>query len=188
MSVGGGDPSVVREVLTVGHSTRAPGELEQVLGAHGVELIVDVRAHPGSRRMPQFGKEELQSSLGDAGIDYLHVAELGGRRRPREDSPNRGWRKESFRAYADHMASEEFERGIERVIGEARRRRACLMCAEVLWWRCHRRLVADALVARGWPVLHVTGEEPPEPHELTEFAVVEGERVTYPPAQPSLDA
>ncbi|HEV2076088.1 MAG TPA: DUF488 domain-containing protein [Thermoleophilaceae bacterium] len=175
------------EILTVGHSTRAPGELERVLRAHGVEVLLDVRAHPGSRRMPHFGAEALERSLGRAGIAYVHLPELGGRRRPAPDSENAGWRNESFRGYADHMASEDFERGLARAMGEAAKRRACLMCAEAPWWRCHRRLVADALVARDWRVLHVAGEGQPSAHEVTDFAVVRQGRVLYPPAQGTLD-
>lgn len=175
-----------REILTVGHSTRAPGELEALLREHGVELLVDVRAHPGSRRLPHFAAAPLERSLCEAGIAYLHVPELGGRRRPAEDSSNGGWQKEQFRGYADHMASEEFQRGLRRLLTEAADHRTCIMCAEATWWRCHRRLIADALLARGWRVLHVIGPRSPAPHELTDFAVVKGERVTYPPTQGAL--
>ena len=173
------------EILTVGHSTREPGELERVLGAHGVELVVDVRAHPGSRRMPHFGREALRRSLAAAGIGYLHLPPLGGRRRPVPGSPNAGWRNEAFRGYADHLATPPFAAGLEQLEREARERRACLMCAEALWWRCHRRLVADVLTVRGWRVLHIAGAEEPEPHELPEFAAVAAGRITYPPAQGS---
>jgi uncharacterized protein (DUF488 family) len=175
------------EILTVGHSTRDPGELEDLLGRHGVDVVLDVRAHPGSRRMPHFGREALERSLATVGIGYLHVPELGGRRRPVPGSPNTGWRNEAFRGYADHMASQEFARGLARAEAEAGDRRACLLCAEALWWRCHRRLVADALTLRGWRVLHLAGTEEPEPHALPSFAVVEGEPITYPPAQGSLE-
>jgi uncharacterized protein (DUF488 family) len=174
------------EILTVGHSTRAPGELEQLLRAHGVELLVDVRAHPGSRRMPQFGREPLERSLAAAGIEYAHVAELGGRRRPVPESPNEGWTNDQFRGYADHMASAEFDRGLAWLEEAAARRRACVMCAEAPWWRCHRRLLADVLVVRGWSVRHI-GVGEPAPHELTEFAVSEGSRIVYPRRQRSLD-
>ena len=175
------------ELLTVGHSTRAPGELETVLRSHGVQLVLDVRAHPGSRRLPHFAREPLERSLAAAGIDYLHVPELGGRRRPAPDSPNGGWRNESFRGYADHMASEEFDTGLRRAIAAGRERRACLMCAEALWWRCHRRLVADALAARGWRVLHVVDGDAATEHELPAFAVIHGTLVRYPPEQDSFE-
>ena len=138
--------------------------------------------------MPHFDRERLQPSLAEAGIEYLHVPELGGRRRSRGDSPNGGWRKESFRAYADHMASDEFSAGLERVIELAGERRCALMCAEAVWWRCHRRLVADALLVRGWRVLHVQSAAAPSPHDLTPFAVVhDGVGLTYPPPQEALD-
>lgn len=176
-----------REILTVGHSTRAPGELEALLNAHGVELVLDVRAHPGSRRMPHFAQDAVQGSLEAAGIAYRHVPELGGRRRPRPDSPNGAWKNVQFRGYADHMASEEFSAGLAGATSEAARRRTCLMCAEALWWRCHRRLVADALTVRGWRVMHVSGPEEPTLHGLPDFAVVDGERVAYPPAQGSME-
>jgi uncharacterized protein (DUF488 family) len=170
------------EILTVGHSTRPPGELEQLLRDHGAELVVDVRAHPGSRRMPHFGRQSLERSLADVGIEYAHVAELGGRRRPAPESPNEGWTKDPFRGYADHMASPEFDRGLAWLEDAAARRRACVMCAEAPWWRCHRRLLADALVVRGWSVRHI-GVGEPASHELTEFAVVEGTRIVYPRRQ-----
>lgn len=177
---------VAGEILTVGHSTRGPGELEELLALHGVESLIDVRRHPGSRRMPHFGSEALEQSLRASGVAYVHVPELGGRRRPVPDSPNGGWEKDSFRAYADHMASAEFERGLNRAMDHAERCRACIMCAEAPWWRCHRRLVADALVVREWAVLHVMSSAAPARHELTDFAVVEGSRLVYPPAQESL--
>ena len=175
------------EILTVGHSTRAPGELEAVLDGHAVAVVLDVRAHPGSRRMPHFGREALEGSLAGAGLDYEHLPELGGRRRPAPESPNGGWRNEQFRGYADHMATAEFQRGLVRAMAAARERRCALMCAEAPWWRCHRRLTADALVVRGWRVLHVIGAGPPTAHELTEFAVLDGELITYPPAQATID-
>lgn len=176
------------EILTVGHSTRAPGELEALLSEHGVRTLIDVRRHPGSRRMPHFAREALERSLPEAGVAYRHVPELGGRRRPAPNSPNGGWEHESFRGYADHMATPEFERGLNQAVGEGRLTRSCLMCAEGPWWRCHRRLVADALVLRGWTVLHVMSASRAMPHELTAFAVAEGTRAVYPPAQGRLTA
>lgn len=174
------------EILTVGHSTRPPGELEQLLRGHGVRLLVDVRAHPGSRRAPHFGREPLARSLATARVQYAHLPELGGRRRPAPGSPNSGWTNEQFRGYADHMASAEFGRGLSRLEAAAAERPTCVMCAEGPWWRCHRRLLADALVVRGWSVGHIGAGPEPIPHELTEFAVVEGSRITYPQPQASL--
>jgi uncharacterized protein (DUF488 family) len=174
------------EILTVGHSTREPGELEDLLVGHGVGTVLDVRAHPGSRRLPHFGREALARSLAAAGIEYEHLPALGGRRQPLPDSPNGGWRNEQFKGYADHMATADFKRGLDRAMAAGRERRSALMCAEAAWWRCHRRLVADALVVRGWRVLHVMGSGPPTAHELSELAVVDGRSITYPPAQASL--
>jgi uncharacterized protein (DUF488 family) len=152
-----------------------------------VEVLADVRRYPSSRRMPWFSQEPLAAALRDSGIEYVHLPELGGRRNPRPDSPNGGWRVGQFQGYADHMASAEFAAGIERLLATAERRRTAVMCAEAAWWRCHRRLLSDALVARGWKVLHLDARGAAEPHALTEFAVVEGEAVRYPPAQAALD-
>ena len=136
--------------------------------------------------MPHFGREALAASLADAGVEYLHLPGLGGRRRPRRDSPNAGWESEGFRGYADHMETSEFRDGLERLESLARERRTAVMCAEGLWWRCHRRLLSDALLARGWEVLHVAPDGSASRHELTPFAVVEQGRIAYPPQQGSL--
>ena len=178
------------EVFSVGHSTHSLEELVALLRRHGVELLADVRTAPRSRRTPQFNAEGLATALPAAGIAYEHLPELGGWRRPAPNSPNDGWRNDSFRGYADHMAGEEFARGLERLEGLAGARRAAMMCAESPWWRCHRRLVSDALTARGWEVGHIGPDGRLAPHELTPFARVEdGGRVTYPadPAQDPLE-
>ena len=137
--------------------------------------------------MPWFAAEPLAAALDAKGIRYAHFPELGGRRPALPGSPNGGWRVGQFQGYADHMASEEFTAGLRRLQALAAARRTAAMCAEAQWWRCHRRLLSDALVARGWRVLHVDARGRAEPHSLTEFAVVDGERVTYPPAQAALD-
>jgi uncharacterized protein (DUF488 family) len=173
-------------IFTVGHSTQDLLGLLGLLRAHGVEALADVRAHPGSRRMPRFNREELGRELAGRGIGYRHLAELGGRRRPAPGGPNQGWQVEAFRGYADHMASAEFEAGLERLQAMARERPTAIMCAEGLWWRCHRRLVADALVTRGWDVIHIAPDGGATAHELTSFAVPDGMRLTYPPAQAPL--
>jgi uncharacterized protein (DUF488 family) len=152
-----------------------------------VETLADVRRYPTSRRMPWFSRDPLAAAIREAGIEYLHLAELGGRRDPRRGSPNGGWRVRQFQGYADHMASAEFAAGLRTLEAVAGERRTVVMCAEAQWWRCHRRLLSDALVARGWGVLHVDGRGRTEPHSLTEFAVCEGARVSYPPAQAALD-
>jgi uncharacterized protein (DUF488 family) len=178
--------SAIAEILTVGHSTHQPDAFLDLLRGARVEALGDVRRYPGSRRMPWFGESELRAALEGAGITYLHLPELGGRRQPAPGSPNGGWQVGQFQGYADHMDSAEFAEGLERLEALARERRAAVMCAEAQWRRCHRRLLADVLVARGWTVLHLDVRGKSEPHALTDFAVVEGERVTYPPAQPSL--
>ena len=177
-------PTVVR---SLGHSTRTAEELVALLHHEEVRCLVDVRRFPGSRRLPWFAAAPLGSALADAGIGYTHVPELGGRRTPGSGQANAGWRNAAFRGYADHMASPEFAAGLERLLGCARRESTAVMCAEALWWRCHRRLVADALLVRGVAVLHVGAGARAEPHELTPFAVVEDGGVSYPAPQAELD-
>jgi uncharacterized protein (DUF488 family) len=137
--------------------------------------------------MPWFNEASLRDSLAEAGIEYVHLPELGGRRDPLPGSPNSGWRVGQFQGYADHMESREFRAGLARLLELAEGRRTAVMCAEAQWWRCHRRLLSDVLVARGVSVTHVSARGEREPHRLTDFAAVDGERVTYPPAQASLD-
>ena len=170
-------------IYTVGHSTHDLPRLLELLRAHGVAAVADVRAHPGSRRMPRFNRDALTRELEDEAIVYRHIPELGGRRRPVPGGPNQGWQVEGFRGYADHMASAEFQVGLDRLQEMARERPTAIMCAEGLWWRCHRRLVADALVIRGWEVVHIAPDGGATAHELTSFALPDGTRLTYPPAQ-----
>ncbi len=160
-------------------------ELVALLRAHGVEAIADVRRFPGSRRLPHFNAEALRAALGTA---YQHFPELGGRRSRVPGSPNGGWEVAAFQGYADHMASEEFARGLQRLEAWAAERSVAVMCAEAPWWRCHRRLLADALLVRGWEVRHILGAREAAAHELTEFALVQDEQLTYPPRQLSLGA
>ncbi|MGH7776900.1 MAG: DUF488 family protein [Candidatus Dormibacterales bacterium] len=167
-------------VFTVGHSTRSLEELAGLLSSHGVELLVDVRSLPASRRMPHFSRARLEEEMPRRDIAYLHLPGLGGRRRPRPGSPNSGWRNASFRAYADHMGGADFQADLERLLELAVARRTAVMCAEAVPWRCHRWLVGDALVARGRKVLHITGPGPPILHRMTPFARVESGRVSYP--------
>lgn len=173
---------------TIGHSTRSLDELVSLLREHGVTLLADVRTAPGSRRMPHFSRSSLAAALPGLGVEYVHLPELGGLRRPRPDSPNTGWRNESFRGYADHMATAEFRLGLERLIALGRDRPVAIMCAEAVPWRCHRSLIADALLVRGIGVTHVIGSGRSQAHALTPFASVEGDRITYPaPAQQRFD-
>ena len=153
-----------------------------------MQTLVDVRTAPGSRRNPQFGRDALSRSLGDHGIDYVHDPALGGFRKPAPDSPNGGWQQTAFRGYADYMATPDFADALERLQAIARARTTCIMCAEAQWWRCHRRLISDALVVRGWRVVHLGLGGKPTEHELTPFAVVgEGLTLTYPPPQGNFD-
>jgi uncharacterized protein (DUF488 family) len=168
-------------VLTVGHSTRPIDDFIALLKAHGVETVVDVRTVPKSRRNPQFGQDALPHSLANAGIGYTHVPALGGLRRARPDSPNAGWRNASFRGYADHMQTPEFAQALGEVMQRAEQERLALMCAEAVPWRCHRSLIADALLVRGLPVEDIASPTRRTPHRLTPFARVRGTALTYPP-------
>lgn len=168
-------------ISTVGHSTRTAGELLDLLGEHGIALLVDVRRFPGSRRHPQFGRDALEAALAGRGIAYRHEPDLGGRRAALPDSPNNAWRVEAFRGYADYMGTPAFERALERLISLAGERPAAILCAEAVPWRCHRRLIADALVARGVEVRHILGPGRSEPHALHPDArVLPGGRLVYP--------
>lgn len=175
------------EVHTIGHSTRTLDEFIGLLKAHCIEMLVDVRTVPRSRRVPQFDKGTLPQALTAAGISYAHMKGLGGWRHARKDSPNTGWRNESFRGYADYMLTAEFEAAITALIELAREKRVGIMCAEAVPWRCHRSLIADALTVRGVAVRHVTGADVADLHELTQFARVEGQSITYPAAAPSIE-
>lgn len=171
-------------IFTVGHSTRPINEFIGLLRSNGLRRLIDIRTIPKSRHNPQFNTDSLAHALRAAGIEYVHLKELGGLRRPKPDSPNAAWRNASFRGYADYMQTEDFERALERAIELARQKRSVLMCAEAVPWRCHRSLVADALVVRGIEVLEIVGPSPPEPHKLTLFANVRGTRITYPEDEP----
>ncbi len=168
-----------RSVFTVGHSNHPLERFLEVLRAHGIERILDVRRFPASRRWPHFSAGSLERALPAAGIDYVGLPELGGRRRPRPDSPHTAWRVEAFRGYADFMDTEEFAAGLQNVISLAQEKPSALMCAEALPWRCHRSLIADALIARAWEVLEILSAKEARPRTLPEFARVEGTRVIY---------
>ncbi|MGD9723712.1 MAG: DUF488 family protein [Pirellulales bacterium] len=168
-------------IYTIGHSTRTAAELRDLLAAQSMELLVDVRQFPGSRRFPHFSSTALADSLAAAGIDYVHEVDLGGRRRPNPASVNLYWQNASFRAYADHMAGNEFAQALARLECEAGHRATAIMCAEAVPWRCHRWLIADALVARGHQVVHLLGPGQQQAHVLNPHARVDAHRtVTYP--------
>lgn len=169
-------------IWTVGHSTRTSEEFLDLLKSNGIEQVADVRRFPGSRRFPQFGKAALRETLAAAGIRYLHLGELGGRRPVRPGSRNLTWRNASFHGYADYMETPEFRAGIDRLLSFAASGRTAVMCAEALWWRCHRSLIADDLRSAGHRVLHILGPGKVEEHPYTRAArIVEG-RLTYEPA------
>jgi uncharacterized protein (DUF488 family) len=168
-------------VLAIGHSTRAADVLVDLLVSAGVRTLADIRTIPRSRANPQFEGPALAQTLARAGIGYAHLPSLGGLRRPREGSLNGAWRNSSFRGYADHMQTPEFEEGMCELRALAREGPVAVMCAEAVPWRCHRSLLADALLARGVVVEHITGRGRTQPHRLTAFARIEGRKVTYPP-------
>ena len=180
-------------IFSIGHSTHELPEFVGLLRAHRVEQVADVRAYPGSRRLPWFSREALSRELPEFDVLYVHLPKLGGRRRPSQDSANAGWKVEGFRGYADYMGGAEFAAGVEALQALARERPTAMMCAEGLWWRCHRRLVSDALTVDGWEVVHIDPQGAASTHELTPFAVPDAGRLTYPPAHwgradPSLSA
>jgi uncharacterized protein (DUF488 family) len=167
-------------IWTIGHSTRKIEDFIAALETHGIKLLVDVRSLPGSKRYPQFNKETLAKSLQEHGIHYEHFAELGGRRKPRPDSRNIAWRNASFRGYADYMDTEDFRRGVERLVDLANEvGPTAMMCAEAVWWRCHRALISDFLKARGTEVTHIVDAKKTEPHPFTSAARIVGDTLSY---------
>jgi len=167
-------------VFTIGHSTRTLEEFVELLGVYGLTLLVDVRTVPHSRHNPQFNKETLPSSLKPCGARYIHMPEIGGLRHPKHDSVNTAWKNSGFRGYADYMQTQEFTDSLLKIISLTRENRLALMCAEALPWRCHRNLISDALVVRHIKVEHIISKESTIKHQLTEFAYVEGTKITYP--------
>lgn len=164
-------------IWTIGHSTREIGVFLSLLNENGIKTLADVRMYPGSKRYPHFGREALANSLSDTGIRYEHFPELGGRRKAKPDSKNTAWRSEMFRGYADYMETEEFQKGIAR-LGDLAEKSGptAIMCAEAVWWRCHRSLISDYLKARGVEVFHILDHKKVEPHPFTSAArIVNGE-------------
>jgi len=167
-------------IFTIGHSTHPIDEFIALLKTYGIEQLVDVRTVPKSRYVPQFDSEALATALREQGIGYVHLKELGGLRHAKKDSINTGWRNVSFRGYADYMETEEFAKGIHRLVDLAKPKRTAIMCAEAVPWRCHRSLVGDALLVRGIAVEDIMSATSVRPHKLTEFAKVDGQQITYP--------
>ena len=164
-------------IYTIGHSTRSLDELIGLLGEHGVQRLVDIRRYPGSRRYPHFSRENLATALPEHGIEYVHVPELGGRRKPLPDSPNKAWRNEQFRGYADYMSTSEFAEALDGVLTSTKT--TALMCAEAVPWRCHRNLVADELTRRGHEVVHILGPGASQKHVMNPLARVEVDHLVY---------
>jgi uncharacterized protein (DUF488 family) len=167
------------KVWSVGHGTRPVAELVAVLNDAGIKVLADVRSVPGSRRHPQFGRAALTSSLADAEIEYVHLRGLGGRRDAVPGSPHVALKVDAFRGYADHMSSAEFAADYACLIALAREKRTAFMCAETLWWRCHRRMLSDRLTADGWDVTHLIGPGKSEPHRMWDVARVVDDRLVY---------
>lgn len=167
-------------IYTIGHSTRTADEFVDLLTRHGIRQVADVRTVPRSRRHPHFSAEALAEILAGNGISYRHFPSLGGLRRPRADSINTAWRHPGFRGYADHMETDDFRRGVTELEQFAARRATTVLCAEAVWWRCHRRLLADALLVRGADVRHIVSAAEPNRHELSGFARIHAGGVTYP--------
>ena len=163
------------KIWTVGHSTRSEEEFTRILKAHEIEVLVDVRTFPSSRRYPHFNRASLASALALQKIRYQHEPRLGGRRTPRPDSHNTAWNNAQFRGYADHMETEDFKQGVEELLELSANARVAVMCAEAVWWRCHRSLIADYLKAEGHEVIHIVDEKKTEEHPYTSAArIVEG--------------
>ncbi|MDH5668930.1 MAG: DUF488 domain-containing protein [Nitrospira sp.] len=164
---------------TIGHSTKPIEDFVALLHAHGIRQLVDVRTIPRSRYNPQFNTEALANSLSEAGIGYRHAGELGGLRKPKNDSINTGWRNDSFRGYADYMQTDAFGKALNTLTTDSREQRTVIMCAEAVPWRCHRSLIADALVNRDWEVRHIMSETKAERHRMTSFARTDEGRLSY---------
>ncbi|MDG6901919.1 MAG: DUF488 domain-containing protein [Nitrososphaerota archaeon] len=172
--------SKAETVYAIGHSTRSIEAFLDILRAHSVDLLVDIRTIPKSRHNPQFNSDSLKISLKEAGMEYVHLKDLGGLRQPLRDSPNTGWRNESFRGFADYMLTEGFAKGLDELVRLGGERNVAIMCAEGNPYRCHRSLVADALTARGIRTIHISSKKSGRLHALTPFAKVDGSRIAYP--------
>jgi len=175
-----GPLSLAMRIWTIGHSTRRIEIFISLLEEHGIKLLADVRSWPGSKRYPQFNKEGLAKSLKGYGIRYEHFPELGGRRKPKNDSQNTAWRNQSFRGYADYMATEQFRKGVERLLDRANEAGpAAILCAEAVWWRCHRALISDYLKVRGIEVMHIRDANKSELHPYTSAAHIVDGKLSY---------
>lgn len=166
-------------IWTIGHSTRTLEEFVAMLQSFQIELLVDIRSFPGSRRFPQFNKEALKISLPEHNIEYIHLVKLGGRRKALKDSHNTGWRVEAFRGYADYMETKDFHEAIKELEMLAVEKRVAYMCSEAVWWSCHRSLVSDYLKFKGWKVMHIMAINKAEEHPYTKPARIEDDKLVY---------
>jgi uncharacterized protein (DUF488 family) len=171
---------MINTIWTLGHSTRSIEEFISILKSYNIKAVVDVRTVPRSLNNPQYNKENLEGILPKAGFDYIHKKELGGWRHSNKDSVNKGWKKESFRSYADYMQTPEFGEALNWLIEYAQQKNTVIVCAETLPWRCHRSLIADALIVKGYEVIEIFEEGTFRKHKLTVFAVVKDGKITYP--------
>ena len=167
------------QIWTIGHSNRTLEQFTELLTAHQIQLLADVRRFPGSRRLPHFNQENLAESLPRISIEYIHFPELGGRRKARPDSPNTVWRNEAFRGYADFMMTPEFRAGIDHLLSHAAEKRTAIMCSEALWWQCHRSMISDYLKVAGHEVIHILAVNKTEPHPFTSAARIVDGKLSY---------
>ena len=168
-----------KTIWTIGHSTHPFEEMIALLHSFRIELVIDIRSYPGSRKFPQYNKDTLQVSLPENNIHYIHLASLGGRRKPRPDSKNTSWRHLAFRGYADYMKTDDFKEGIKELEKIAVKQRTAYMCSEAVWWRCHRSMVSDYLKARGWKVMHIMAIGKAEEHPYTTPAQLIDGQLSY---------
>lgn len=169
----------IKEIWTIGHSTRLLEEFVAMLHSFDIELLVDIRSFPGSRKFPQFNKEHLEKSIPENKIEYSHLEKLGGRRKVNPDSENTIWRNVSFRAYADYMETPQFKEGLETLKKLALQKRTAIMCSEAVWWRCHRSMVSDALKVHGWEVMHIMNVAKEQEHPYTQPAKIVNNKLSY---------
>jgi uncharacterized protein (DUF488 family) len=174
---------MTKEIWTIGHSTRSIEDFISLLRENDIEVLVDVRSLPGSNKFPQFNQENLKESLPEAGISYDYEKGLGGLRKKNPDSNNTVWRNKSFRSYADYMETDEFEKNAENLIQMAQQKRTCICCAEAVWWRCHRSMIADYLKSKDWKVYHIMGPGKIQEHPYTQPAKVIDSELVYGPGE-----
>ncbi len=173
------NPMETHTIYTIGHSTHSMTDFLDMLRSFDIKVLADIRRLPGSRKFPQFDQENLKLSLAEAGIQYLHLADLGGRRKANKDSKNNRWNNESFRGYADYMETEEFENAVVKLEQIALEQPTAYMCSEAVWWRCHRSMVSDYLKAKGWKVLHIMATGKVQEHKYTSPARIVDDNVVY---------